>query len=131
MYKHKPLVFAALFSLTGLLLAGLLSFIRFLFEDGVISDAFNRLEGVAFLAIVSIALGLLASEINFFIKSDILSSVLFGICAPLVFIGMLLLDSLLFDGTIKSMHVEFYLAIYALGSLLSGGVFYGTLRKNT
>ncbi|WP_010381920.1 hypothetical protein [Pseudoalteromonas rubra] len=131
MSKYKPLIITVVFSTIGLLLATLFSFLRFIFEGGEINDVFSRLEGTAFLAVLSVILAVVASEINFHIKSNILSSILFGILSPAIFICFLWLSSLFFNGVINSMPAEFYLFMYAFLGGLGGAIFFGTLRKNT
>ena len=113
----------------GLIIGLFLSFVSYLIDGGELIAIFQRMQGFLFIAIVTISLGILASEINFFIKSNIFSSALFGVLSPLVFVGLLLLDSFIFSGTIKSMPIEFYLTIYTLFSFLLGALFFGTLRK--
>lgn len=130
MHKYYPLVLTSVFTIGALTIALLLSFVSYLIDGGEFIAVFQRMQGFLFIAVVAISLGILASEIKCFIKSHIRASLLFGILSPLLFIGCLLIDSILFNGSIKAMPDEFYLIMYMLFGFLSGAIYFGTL-KNT
>jgi len=125
--KYAPMIIVIYFSVMGLIIALLLSTLRY-FMDG--SSIIKLLEAPLFISMTVILIGLVYCEVSSWIKNLWTGSIIFGILASNLFIFLLPMSSLIFKGEVGSLApLNLYLALTLFGSPLLGSIYFAIKRR--
>ena len=125
--KYEPMITVTYFSVMGLVIALLLSTLRY-FMDG--SSIIKLLEAPLFISMTVILIGLVYCEVSSWIKNLWTGSIIFGILASNLFIFLLPMSSLMFNGEVGSLApLKLYLALTLFGSPLLGSIYFAIKRR--
>jgi hypothetical protein len=126
--KYEHLFTVVFFILLGLFVSVLLAVVRSLWDG---SSIIELLKAPVFLSLTAFAIGLVFCEIKAYIKSKLIASLLFGVVTPIIFFASLFIDSIITDGFIKPMVIDFYVWLFVILGALSSSIYWGLVRNNT
>jgi len=89
----------------------------------------KTLDAPIFIATVAIFISLVYCEISSLIKNLLLASVLFGAISINIFIGLMLMSSLITHGHIGNISFETYFLLTGIGGTALAAIYFGIKTK--